>query len=49
LEYSDNSVLAFFGKDSLKLEIKNIDKKAEWKSGVWNLNVPENYVRVRPL
>jgi len=46
LEYSDNSVLAFFGKDSLKLEIKNIDKKAEWKSGVWNLNVPENYVRV---
>jgi len=47
LEYSDNSVLAFFGKDSLKLEIKNIDPKAEWKSGVWNLNVPENYVRVR--
>ena len=46
LEYSDNSVLAFFGKDSLKLEIKNIDKKAEWKSGVWNLNVPENYVKV---
>ncbi|MDR2593855.1 MAG: hypothetical protein LBC87_03705 [Fibromonadaceae bacterium] len=46
LEYSDNSVLAFFGKDSLKLEIKNIDKKAEWKSGVWNLNVPENYVRL---
>jgi len=46
LEYKDNSVLAFFGTDSLKLEIKNIDKKAEWKSGVWNLNVPENYVRV---
>jgi len=45
LEYNDNSALAFFGKDSLKLEIKNIDKKAEWKSGVWNLNVPENYVR----
>jgi len=49
LEYNDNSVLAFFGKDSLKLEIKNIDSKAEWKSsGVWNLNVPENYVRIRP-
>jgi hypothetical protein len=46
LEYSDNSVLAFFGKDSLKLEIKNIDSRAEWKSGVWNLNVPESYVRV---
>ncbi len=46
LEYNDNSVLAFFGKDSLRLEIKNIDPKAEWKSGVWNLNVPENYVRV---
>jgi len=46
LEYSENSVLAFFGKDSLKLEIKNIDKKAEWKSGVWNLNAPENYIRL---
>jgi len=45
LEYKDNSALAFFGKDSLKLEIKAIDPKAEWKSGVWNLNVPENYVR----
>ena len=31
---------------SLQLEIKSIDKKAEWKSGVWNLNVPENYVRI---
>jgi len=48
LEYNDNSALAFFEKDSLKLEIKNIDSKAEWKSGVWNINVPENYVRVRP-
>jgi len=48
LEYRDNSAIAFLGKDSLKLEIKNIDSKAEWKSGVWNLNVPENYVRVRP-
>jgi hypothetical protein len=46
LEYNDNSVLAFFGKDSLKLEIKNIDKKSEWKSGVWNLNVPDNYVKL---
>jgi hypothetical protein len=47
LEYNDNSALAFFGKDSLKLEIKNIDSKAEWKSGVWNLNVPEKYVKIR--
>ena len=31
---------------SLQLEIKSIDQKAEWKSGVWNLNVPENYVRI---
>jgi len=46
LEYKDNSALAFFGKDSLRLEIKNIDSKAEWKSGVWSLNVPERYVRV---
>ena len=47
LEYNDNSVLAFFEKDSLRLEIENIDQKAEWKNGVWNLNVPENYVRTR--
>jgi len=46
LEYKDNSALAFFGKDSLRLEVKNIDSKAEWKSGVWSLNVPERYVRV---
>jgi len=46
LEYNDNSALAFFGRDSLRLEVKNIDSKAEWKSGVWNLNVPERYVRV---
>jgi len=46
LEYVENTALAFFGKDSLKLEIKNIDKGAKWKSGVWNLNVPEKYVRV---
>ena len=46
LEYAENTVLAFFGTDSLKLEIKSIDPKAEWKSGVWNLNVPDKYVRV---
>ena len=46
LEYVDNTALAFFGTDSLKLEIKNIDSKANWKSGVWNLNVPDKYVRV---
>ncbi len=47
LEYNDNSVLAFFGKDSLRLEVKNIDPKAEWKNGVWTLNAPENYVRLQ--
>jgi len=31
---------------SLQLEIKNIDPKAQWKNGVWNLNVPESYVRI---
>jgi hypothetical protein len=46
LEYSENTALAFFGKDSLKLEIKSIDSKAKWKSGVWNLNVPDKYVRI---
>ena len=46
LEYTENAVLAFFGTDSLKLEIKSIDPKAEWKSGVWNLNIPDKYVRV---
>jgi len=46
LEYVDNTALAFSGTDSLKLEIKNIDSKAKWKSGVWNLNVPDKYVRV---
>jgi len=46
LEYAENTALAFFGTDSIKLEIKNIDSKAKWKSGVWNLNVPDKYVRV---
>jgi len=46
LEYVDNTAIAFSGADSLKLEIKNIDSKAKWKSGVWNLNVPDKYVRV---
>jgi hypothetical protein len=46
LEYKDDSVLAFFEKDSLKLEIKNIDSKAKWKSGVWNLNVPDSYTQI---
>jgi hypothetical protein len=47
LEYIDNSATAFFGSDSLKIEIKNIDKRAKWQGGVWNLNVPESYVNVR--
>jgi hypothetical protein len=52
LEYKGNSVSFFFGHTvtdnypSLQLEIKNIDPKAQWKSGVWNLNVPESYVRI---
>jgi len=46
LEYAENAVLAFLENDSLKLEIKNIDSKAQWGSGVWNLNVPEKYVRL---
>jgi len=53
LEYKGNSVSFFFGQTvetdnypSLQLEIKNIDPKAQWKSGVWNLNVPESYVRI---
>jgi len=49
LEYAENTALAFFGKDSLKLEIKSIDSKTTWKSGVWNLNVPDKYVRVDVL
>jgi hypothetical protein len=48
LEYTEDSVLAFFESDSLKLEIKSIDPKASWSSGVWNLNVPDKYVRVDP-
>jgi hypothetical protein len=48
LEYTENSALAFFGRDSLKLEIKSIDPKAKWNSGVWNLNVPDKYVRIEP-
>jgi len=45
LEYKENFALAFLGNDSLKLEVKTIDPKAEWKGGVWNLNVPEKYVK----
>jgi hypothetical protein len=46
LDYRENHALAFFGNDSLKLEIKAIDPKADWKDGVWNLNVPEKYVKI---
>jgi hypothetical protein len=48
LEYGGNSVFVSSGNDSLKLEIKEINPKAEWKSGVWNLNVPDKYIRVNP-
>jgi hypothetical protein len=47
LEYRENAVYILSGTDTLKLEIKNIDTKAEWKSGVWNLNVPDGYVNLR--
>ncbi|MDR2580774.1 MAG: hypothetical protein LBC85_07255 [Fibromonadaceae bacterium] len=43
LEYKENFVLIHFDNDSLKLEIRNIDQKAKWGSGVWNLNIPEKY------
>jgi len=46
LEYERNTALAVFGGDSLKLEIKTIDPKAKWGGGVWNLNVPEKYIRI---
>jgi len=46
VEYKDNIALADFGDDTLKLEIKNIDPKAKWGGGVWNLNVPDKYVRL---
>jgi hypothetical protein len=45
LEYRDNSAYAVLGSDSLKLEIKDIEPKSSWKSGTWNLNVPEKYIR----
>jgi len=48
LEYNENSALVLLGGDTLELEIKGIDPKAQWSSGVWNLNVPDKYVRLRP-
>ncbi|MDR0517101.1 MAG: hypothetical protein LBH25_08670 [Fibromonadaceae bacterium] len=45
MKYEDNCAHAFLGSDSLKLEVKDIDPKAKWQSGVWNLNVPEKYIR----
>ncbi|MCL2282604.1 MAG: hypothetical protein FWC26_04735 [Fibromonadales bacterium] len=46
LEYIENAVLVSSGSDSLKIEIKNIDSKPQWSSGVWSLNVPEKYERL---
>jgi hypothetical protein len=46
LEYRENSAYILSGNDTLKLEIKNIDKKNKWKSDIWNLNVPDKYVRI---
>ena len=46
LEYKENSALVLLGGDTLELEIKEIDPKAKWGSGVWNLNVPEKYIRL---
>jgi len=48
LEYGENFALVFSGRDSLKLEIREINSKADWKSSVWNLNVPEKYIRISP-
>ncbi|MDR3001065.1 MAG: hypothetical protein LBU89_07360 [Fibromonadaceae bacterium] len=45
LEYRENSILIH---PMLLIEIRNIDKKSKWGSGVWNLNVPDKYVRVIP-
>ncbi len=45
LEYNGN-IASLQRYPSLQLEIKNIDSKPEWKGGVWNLNVPESYVRI---
>jgi len=46
LEYTENSASVSSGRDTLKLEIKNIDSKAQWSAGVWNLNIPDKYVIV---
>lgn len=47
LEYVENSALVSSGKDSLRLEIKNIDSKAKWSEGVWNLNIPDKFKLLR--
>jgi len=46
LKYEENSVSFFWRQTAIRIEIKNIDPKSEWKNGVWNLNVPESYVRI---
>jgi len=46
LEYSGNAAIVSSGSDSLRLEIKSIEPKVKWGSGVWNLNVPDKYVRL---
>jgi hypothetical protein len=48
LEYGENFASVVSGSDSLKLEIRDINPKAEWQSGVWNLNAPEKYIRISP-
>ena len=50
LEYNDNSVSVLWNSEytdnsRLGLEIKNIDAKAKWSDGVWNLSIPDNYIR----
>jgi hypothetical protein len=48
LEYGENFASVVSGSDSLKLEIRDINPKAEWQSGVWNLNAPDKYIRISP-
>ena len=53
LEYGENSVSVFWSEEtdnypSLQLEIREIDKKQKWSGSIWNLNVPDKYVRIIP-
>lgn len=45
-EYIENFALFSFGSDTLKLEIKDINTKSTWNNNIWNLNIPEKYIKV---